>query len=159
LPVGYRAGKRYPVITWVYAGYMYRPQRPWIANVAEASPLSMQIPAAHGYAILLPSMPLKPEGEVEDPMLRLTEGVLPALDKAVELGIADPDRLFVMGQSFGGFSTYGLVTQTTRFKAAVSLAGLSDFISLYGQFDARMRYDAHPEDNLFMQALFDSSQP
>ncbi|HTO75824.1 MAG TPA: prolyl oligopeptidase family serine peptidase [Thermoanaerobaculia bacterium] len=158
LPVGYQAGKRYPVITWVYAGYMYRPQRPWIANVAEASPLSMQIPAAHGYAILLPSMPLKPEGETEDPMLRLTEGVMPALDKAVELGIADPDRLFVMGQSFGGFSTYGLVTQTTRFKAAVSLAGLSDFISLYGQFDARSRYTDSPQENLFMAALMESAQ-
>ena len=158
LPVGYQAGRRYPVITWVYAGYMYRPQRPWIANVAEASPLSMQIPAAHGFAILLPSMPLKPEGEVEDPMLRLTEGVLPALDKAVGLGIADPDRLFVMGQSFGGFSTYGLVTQTTRFKAAVSLAGLSDFISLYAQFDARSRYTDNPQDNLFMAALMESAQ-
>jgi dipeptidyl aminopeptidase/acylaminoacyl peptidase len=158
LPVGYEPGKRYPVITWVYAGYMYRPQRPWIANVADASPLSMQIPAAHGYAILLPSMPLKPEGEVEDPMLRLTEGVLPAVDKAVELGIADPDRVFVMGQSFGGFSTYGLVTQTTRFKAAVSLAGLSDFISLYSQFDARSRYTDNPQDNLFMAALMESAQ-
>jgi dipeptidyl aminopeptidase/acylaminoacyl peptidase len=118
----------------------------------------MQIPAAHGFAILLPSMPLKPEGEVEDPMLRLTEGVLPALDKAVELGIADPDRLFVMGQSFGGFSTYGLVTQTTRFKAAVALAGLSDFISLYGQFDARERYTDSPQQNLFMAALMESAQ-
>ena len=71
LPVGYQPGKRYPVITWVYAGYMYRPQRPWGVNIAEASSLWMQIPAAHGYAILLPSMPLREEGEVEDPMLRL----------------------------------------------------------------------------------------
>ena len=70
-------------------------------------------------------------------MLSLTKGVLPAVDKAMELGIADPKRLFVMGQSFGRFRTYGLVTQTTRFQAAVSLAGLSDFVSLYAQFDAR----------------------
>ena len=158
LPVGYEQGRRYPVITWVYAGYMYRAQRPWLANIADASSLSMQIPAAHGYAMLLPSMPLKQEGETEDPMLRLPEGVLPALDKAVELGIADPDRLFVMGQSFGGFSTYGLVTQTNRFKAAVSLAGLSNFISLYAQFDARSRYTEFPHENLFMAALTEAAQ-
>jgi dipeptidyl aminopeptidase/acylaminoacyl peptidase len=158
LPFGYESGKRYPLITWVYAGAMYREQRPWSFNFAEASPLSLQIPAAHGFAILLPSMPLKPEGDVEDPMLRLTEGVLPAVDQAIALGFADPDRLFVMGQSFGGFSTYGLVTQTNRFRAAVSLAGLSDFISLYGQFDARARYSEHPQDDLFMAALMESAQ-
>jgi dipeptidyl aminopeptidase/acylaminoacyl peptidase len=158
LPFGYEAGKRYPLITWVYAGAVYREQPPWSFNFAEASPLSLQIPAAHGFAILLPSMPLKPEGDVEDPMLRLSEGVLPAVDEAISLGFADPDRLFVMGQSFGGFSTYGLVTQTSRFQAAVSLAGLSDFISLYGQFDARARYSEHPQDDLFMAALMESAQ-
>jgi dipeptidyl aminopeptidase/acylaminoacyl peptidase len=158
LPVGYQEGKRYPVITWVYAGAMYRPQKPWSVNIAEAHSLSMQIPAAHGFAVLFPSMPLKQEGEVEDPMLRLPEGVLPALDKAIELGIADPDRLFVMGQSFGGFSTYGLVTQTNRFKAGVALAGLSNFISLYGLFDARYRYSDYPQDNIFMAALMESAQ-
>src|ERR1039458_3689150 len=91
-------------------------------------------------------------------MLRLPEGVLPAVDKLIDLGVADPGRMFLMGQSFGGFSTYGLVTQTQRFKAAVCLAGLSDLISLYGQFDARERYTEHPQENLFQQALTESSQ-
>jgi dipeptidyl aminopeptidase/acylaminoacyl peptidase len=103
-------------------------------------------------------MPLRPEGEVDDPMLRLMNGVIPAVDKGVELGIIDPDRVFVMGQSFGGFSTYGLVTQTNRFKAAVALAGLSDLISLYGQFDARGRYGAHPQEDLFMDSLTEGGQ-
>jgi dipeptidyl aminopeptidase/acylaminoacyl peptidase len=76
----------------------------------------------------------------------------------VELGFADPQRLFLMGQSFGGFSTYGLVTQTQRFKAAVSLAGLSNLISLYGQFDARLRYTEYPQEMLFQAALMESAQ-
>jgi len=84
--------------------------------------------------------------------------VIPAVDKVIEMGIADPNRLFLMGQSFGGFSTYGLVTQTQRFKAAVSLAGLSDLISLYGQFDARVRYTEYPQEDLFMAALMESAQ-
>ncbi len=158
LPVGYEKGKRYPTITWVYAGAVYGEKTPYLANAAHASSLNMQIPAAHGFAVLMPSMPMNEEGEVDEPMLRLPEGVLPAVEKAVDLGIADPDRVFVMGQSFGGFSTYGLVTQTQRFKAAVSLAGLSDFISLYTQFDARMRYEEFPHENLFMAGLFESAQ-
>ena len=66
------------------------------------------------------------------------------VDKIIELGFADPERIYLMGQSFGGYSTYGLVTQTNRFAAAVSLAGLSNLISLYSQFDARLRYTDYP---------------
>ena len=33
-------------------------------------------------------------------------------------GIADPDRLGVMGASYGGYPTDWIVTQTSRFKAA-----------------------------------------
>jgi dipeptidyl aminopeptidase/acylaminoacyl peptidase len=158
LPPGYQPGKKYPLLTWVYAGSVARPEPPFHQSIAYASSLNMQIPAAHGYVVLLPSMPLKPEGMTDDPMLALPNGVLPAVDKVVELGIADPKRLFLAGQSFGGFSTYGLVTQTKRFTAAVSFAGLSNLISLYGQFDARMRYTEYPHEHLFQAALTESAQ-
>ena len=160
LPARYEAGRQYPLITWVYAGAVYSDRLPssFTNSIAGRISLNMQIPAARGYVVLLPSMPLEPEGITQDPMLRLTEGVLPAVDKVIEMGIADPKRLFVMGQSFGGFSTYGLVTQTNRFAAAVSLAGLSDLVSLYGQFDARMRYTDYPQENLFQASLSEGGQ-
>jgi len=158
LPPDYQAGKRYPLLTWVYAGSVYTDRRPTYEGIDGTVSLNLQIAAAHGYAVLLPSMPLAPEGVADDPMLRLTNGVIPAVDKAIELGIGDPDRLYLMGQSFGGFSTYGLVTQTRRFRSAVSLAGLSDLISLYGQFDARERYTDHPQEQLFMAALMETAQ-
>ena len=158
LPPDYQAGKRYPLLTWVYAGSVYTDRRPTYEGIDGTVSLNLQIAAAHGYAVLLPSMPLAPEGVADDPMLRLTNGVIPAVDKAIELGIGDPDRLYLMGQSFGGFSTYGLVTQTRRFRSAVSLAGLSDLISLYGQFDARERYTDNPQEQLFMAALMETAQ-
>jgi dipeptidyl aminopeptidase/acylaminoacyl peptidase len=74
--------------------------------------------------------------------MELEKGVLPAIDKLVQMGIADPQRIAVMGQSFGGYGTYGLITQTNRFQAAVVLAGDSDLLSAYGTFDARRRYDS-----------------
>lgn len=158
LPPDYKPGRRYPLLTWVYAGSVAGPIPSPYERVSAGGSLNMQIPAAHGYAVLMPSMPLKPEGETGDPMLRLQNGVMPAVQKVIDMGFADPKRLFLMGQSFGGFSVYGLVTQTQRFTAAVSLAGLSDLVSLYGQFDARMRYDNHPQENLFMEALMESAQ-
>ena len=158
LPFGYTAGTKYPLLAWVYAGSVMGAQPSPTLTINSTSPLNLHIASGRGYAVLLPSMPLGPEGAVDDPMLRLPNGVLPAIDKVVEMGIADPNRVYVMGQSFGGFSTYGLITQTSRFAAAVSLAGLSNLISLYSQFDARMRYEDYPHENLFQASLFESAQ-
>src|SRR6266536_4930004 len=57
---------------------------------------------------------------------------MPGVDKIVELGIADPDRLGVMGHSYGGYSTLALIVQTTRFKAAIDYAGYANIMSQYG---------------------------
>lgn len=158
LPAGYVEGRRYPLLTWVYGGMVAGPKPPsgWKINGSNA--LNMQVPAGRGYAVLLPSMPLAPPGLADDPMRRAPEGVLPAIDKVVSLGIADPDRLFVAGQSFGGYSALSLITQTNMFKAAAALAAPSNLISLYGAFDARARYDELPQEFLFQVTLLESDQ-
>jgi dipeptidyl aminopeptidase/acylaminoacyl peptidase len=153
LPVGYQEGKHYPLVAWVYAGSVAGDTPTSLANINQTLGLNLQLLVAHGYAVLLPSMPLKPSGEASDPYMELTKGVLPAIDKLIESGIADPKRLGVIGQSFGGYSTYGLVTQTNRFKAAVSLAGTADLISQYSLFDARIRYEEFAHEQLFFQAI------
>jgi dipeptidyl aminopeptidase/acylaminoacyl peptidase len=159
LPPGYEEGKKYPMVAWVYAGSMAGEKPSMLADLGFAHGLNLQLLAARGYAVLMPSMPLPPDGPPgADPYMELTKGVLPAVDKAIDLGFADPKRLGVMGQSFGGFSTMGLITQTSRFQAAVALAGLSNLVSLYGQFDARMRYDDYPHENLFYMFLAESGQ-
>jgi dipeptidyl aminopeptidase/acylaminoacyl peptidase len=57
---------------------------------------------------------------------------MPGVNRLIELGIADPDRLAVMGQSYGSYSVLALVTQTTRFKAAVITAVVeSDILAGY----------------------------
>ena len=43
----------------------------------------------------------------------------------------DPDKLGVMGGSYGGFMTNWVITQTPRFKAAVAIASLSNLVSFY----------------------------
>jgi dipeptidyl aminopeptidase/acylaminoacyl peptidase len=78
--------------------------------------------------VLAPDIPVN----VGSPMQDLLKGVMPAIDKVIELGIADPDRLGVTGQSNGGYSTLSLIVQTNRFKAAVMNAGFGDLTGFYG---------------------------
>lgn len=146
LPPHYQQGASYPLIVWVYPGSVAASEPGTLADITLANPLNLQIPASRGYVILRPSMPLKPMGATDDPMLRLTSGVLPAVEKVIELGIADPSRVFLMGHSFGAYATYGLVTQTRRFRAAVALSWASDLISYYNQLPPVERYDDYPHE-------------
>ena len=54
------------------------------------------------------------------------------VDYAIAQGIADPDKLGVGGWSYGGISTDFIITQTKRFKAAISGAGAADYSSMWG---------------------------
>ena len=61
--------------------------------------------------------------------------ILAGVDAMVERGIADPDRLGVMGWSNGGYLTNCLVARTDRFKAASSGAGVVDQVIQWGTED------------------------
>jgi dipeptidyl aminopeptidase/acylaminoacyl peptidase len=66
-------------------------------------------------------------------MQDLVKNVMPGVDKVVEMGVADPGRLGLMGHSYGGYSVLSLIVQTTRFKAAIASASQGNLISSYGQ--------------------------
>lgn len=116
LPVGYKPGRRYPVMVWVYGG-----DERILAEggYRGGGPFDFQVLATRGYAVLQPSTPLR----VGSPLKDLAAAVLPAVDKVVEMGIADPQRLAVMGNSYGGYSVKALLVQTTRFRAAITSVG------------------------------------
>jgi dipeptidyl aminopeptidase/acylaminoacyl peptidase len=153
LPANHDAATRYPLIAWVYAGDIVGDTLPWPTAKNDAYPYNLVPLVSRGYAVLIPSMPLPsgPGNPHGDPYIDLPKGVMPALDRAVDLGIADPGRLGVMGASFGGYSTYSLVTYTTRFRAAVAMQGISDLISMYGSFGER--YTENPHERLSMAGL------
>jgi dipeptidyl aminopeptidase/acylaminoacyl peptidase len=60
------------------------------------------------------------------------EDVMAAVDHAVAIGAADPDRLGVGGWSYGGILTDVVITRTSRFKAAVSGASMANHLAGYG---------------------------
>ncbi len=138
LPANYRDGQRVPLITHVYPGSSLSNElHDWDPY---SSILHLQLLASRGYGVLMPDTPAKQLGV---PDARLTTAVLLAVNEAVRLGIADPERLGVMGHSGGGAAVNRLITETTRFKAAVSAAGRSDAASFFGQL--RLWPDGSPD--------------
>ncbi len=68
--------------------------------------------------------------------------ILEGVDALVKDGIADPDHLAVGGYSYGGYMTNWLITQTNRFKAAVTGAGAVEHVVNWGNDDTTYD-DAH----------------
>ena len=59
--------------------------------------------------------------------------ILSGIDAVAKAAPIDVERLGLTGGSYGGFMTMWTVTQTSRFKAAVAAAGISDWLSYYGE--------------------------
>ena len=146
-PPGYKPGARVPLVVYCHGGpiggftYGLFPQFMHIPG--QVDPYPVEAMASAGMAILFP-MPrggsgygvdgfraiLKSWGEVD------YKDIMAGVDAMVQRGIADPDRLGVMGGSYGGYMTNWIVTQTNRFKAASSACSLSDLPQMYFLSDA-----------------------
>ncbi|HSE34051.1 MAG TPA: S9 family peptidase [Pyrinomonadaceae bacterium] len=138
-PVGYQAGQRVPLILNVHGGPAGVFQQAFIGGRG-VYPLATM--AARGYAILRPN----PRGSsgygVEFRRANLKDwgfgdyqDLMTGVDRVIEMGVADPERLGVMGWSYGGFMTSWIVTQTNRFKAASAGAPVTNLMSFNGTAD------------------------
>ena len=130
-PSGWRVDRKYPLILSIHGGphgmygYAFNP--------------TFQVYSAHGYAVLF----LNPRGssgygqKFSDGTLNEWGGgdyrdLMAGVDEALKrYQWIDPNRLAVTGGSYGGFMTNWIITQTPRFKAAVSVASVSNLISFY----------------------------
>ena len=117
-PANYEKGKKYPLITEVYERYF-----------DNGFNSTLNIFTSAGYAVLHPSVRFNRgyPGEA------WAKGALSAINKVIEMGVADPERLGIQGTSYGGYATVLLITQTDRFKAAINNSGKVDMISFYTQ--------------------------
>jgi len=130
LPAGYTPGKRYPMIVYQYPGSMWSTH----GNLFGFNPFSSAVEnwqffATRGYAVLLADVPARPETYMRD----IAASILPGIDKVIEMGICDPERVGITGQSNGGYGVLSLIVQSNRFKAAVDRMGPGNLISQYTQ--------------------------
>jgi dipeptidyl aminopeptidase/acylaminoacyl peptidase len=87
-----------------------------------------QLLATRGYAVLLADTVAR----VGHPMRDIAQSVLPAIDRLVDNGIADPKRLGILGHSYGAYSVLSVLVQTNRFRAAVASGATANLIESYG---------------------------
>jgi dipeptidyl aminopeptidase/acylaminoacyl peptidase len=99
-----------------------------------------QMLASAGYAVLRPNIRGSwgrgvsfADAVVGDMGGKDFQDILYGVDYLVERGLVDGNRVAIAGGSYGGFMAAWAVTQTTRFKAAIMAAGVSDFHSFHAQ--------------------------
>jgi len=133
-PAGYQAGTKVPLVVIAHGG----PTGRW----ADSFQSWGQLLAARGYAVLYPNVRGSTGyGHRFLEMNRADWGggdfkdLMAGVDFLIARGIADPDRLGIAGWSYGGYMASWAITQTQRFKAAMTGAGLSDLASEFGTED------------------------
>lgn len=128
LPSNYQEGRRYPLIVWTYGGGYWSNyvNRFGLCYISDAT-FNMQLLATRGFAVLAPDLPLG----TGHPMQEIATGVSSAIDEVVNRGIADQERLGIMGNSYGGYSVLATIVQTKRFKAAIVRSGFADLVGFY----------------------------
>jgi dipeptidyl aminopeptidase/acylaminoacyl peptidase len=138
-PAGYDRKTALPSIVLIHGG----PTGNWGDSIDAWG----QLLVAHGYLVMYPNIRGSiGYGQKFVEMNRADWGggdfkdVMAGVDDLIVKGMADPDRMGICGWSYGGYMAEWAVTQTPRFKAAVSGAGMADLISEFGT-EAGPAYD------------------
>ena len=139
-PASYEAGKRYPMLLRIHGG----------PNMQDEHGFSFdrELFAANGYVVLAVNYRgSSGRGSAYQKAIYGDWGrkevvdLLGAVDRAVAMGIADPDRLGIGGWSYGGILTDYTIATDPRFKAAVSGAGSALQLSMYGSDQYIRQYE------------------
>jgi dipeptidyl aminopeptidase/acylaminoacyl peptidase len=143
-PAGYKPGNRYPLLLVIHGGPTDIFLQTFIANRFDnyTGKYPIAVFAARGYAVLRCNIRgssgygkqfryanYKDWGGMD------YQDLMTGVDYIIKNGVADGDRLGVMGYSYGGFMTSSVITQTNRFKAASLLAGTTNLMSFAGTSD------------------------
>jgi dipeptidyl aminopeptidase/acylaminoacyl peptidase len=134
-PANYDPAKKYPLIVSVHGGPSSAVTPRWPGVGYGGVPFS-----ALGYFVFMPN-PRGSYGQgekftqanIKDFGYGDLRDILAGMDVLEQRFSIDKNREGLTGWSYGGFMTMFAVTQTTRFRAAVSGAGISDWQSYYGE--------------------------
>jgi len=131
LPPGYKKGERLPVIMWAYPREFGDPDA---ASQVSGSPNRFTTISGYSHLFLLlsgyaifdnPTMPIIGPGETANDhyVEQLVSSAEAAIDKVVEMGVGDRDRIGVGGHSYGAFMTANLLAHSRLFRAGFAESG------------------------------------
>jgi dipeptidyl aminopeptidase/acylaminoacyl peptidase len=131
LPIDYEKGKKYPTLLRIHGGP--------VAQFSFSFNFEAQLFAANGYVVVQVN-PRGSSGYGQEFSYAIWqnwgdkdfEDVMAGVDYAIKEGYADPNRLGVGGWSYGGVLTNHVITETSRFKAAITGASEVLYTSNYG---------------------------
>ena len=153
-PIDYERGKKYPLIVQIHGG----PASAYTHSFSGSHGTYTHIFAANGYAVFQPNYRgssgygEKFRMEISGDYFRQAfEDIMKGVDHLIDRGVADPDKLGMMGWSAGGHWSNWTLVSTDRFKAISTGAGAVNWISLYAQTDVQdtreFYFKARPYDN------------
>ncbi len=150
LPPGATMNDNLPAIVEMHGGPYYRYGNAWTTRYP------WQVLSHNGFAVLIVN-PRGGTGYGEDFLRGCYRNfgtddfrdIMAAIDHLVAKGVIDGDRLGFTGYSYGGLMTNVVVSRTDRFKAAVSIAGIWNYVSAMGQNNPQLFIDSYdqPWDN------------
>ena len=116
-PADYEPGRAYPMVAEIYEEYF-----------DNGFNENMNLITAQGWFGFRPSVRFE-EGFPGEAWLKAVPN---AINKIIERGLVDPEKVGIYGQSYGGYATNLLITQTDRFAAAANVSGKVNIISFLG---------------------------
>ncbi len=116
-PVNYDPSKQYPLVAEIYERFFNN-----------GFNTNMNLLANADFFGFRPSVDL----EIGYPGESWLKGVTAGINKLIDRGLVDKDKLGVHGTSYGGYATNLLITQTARFAAAINISGKVNIISFLG---------------------------
>jgi dipeptidyl aminopeptidase/acylaminoacyl peptidase len=126
-PANYDSAKRYPMVVFIYESLsrsIHNYVNPSLHNGIGFNVANL---VTNGYAVLLPDIAY----EKGNSGMSAVDCVTSAVTKVIEMGVADAVKIGLTGQSFGGYETNFIITQTNMFAAAISGSGVSDILQHY----------------------------
>lgn len=134
-PPDYQPGKAYPLLLMIHGGG----GRFGTGFVLRQVAYPVHVFASQGYVVFKPNQRGSAgwgakfrAANVKDWGGADYQDIQDGVDELIARGIADPDRMGVMGWSYGGYMTAWSITQTSRFRAASVGAGVTNLSSMYG---------------------------
>lgn len=124
-PGNYDPAKKYPVFVYYYEKSSQRLHE-FNQTIINHRP-SFGYYASNGYCVFLPDIHF----EVGYPGMSAVKSLVPAVQKLIDMGVADKNAVGLHGHSWSGYQTAFVVTQTDLFKAAIAGAPVSNMTSAY----------------------------
>jgi len=124
-PDNYDPEKKYPVLIYYYRFFSQRAYE--FNNITNDDRPTLPQWVSDEYVVFLPDIRF----EVGTPGFASTKSLVPGVNKLIDMGIADPDKLGLHGHSWSGYQTAFMVTQTDIFDAAIAGAPVSNMTSAY----------------------------